>query len=267
MRETWALIWEHTNKATLTNDEWNAVYKDACRAVNDLLHTLDTEDEKYLAVAELYRRVYVRELDADKAMLIRLGVERYPDGILWSCDTGMPGIGSYTLDMLKLAGEGRLVKEDVVFTAGNEWLRKESFTCTVGNRGVYYAGKCVGLVFGVPNGTYRVEHGNLVVEGSFNHLVKCKGKQAYTIVDGWAHDLKVGVRTEQQLDDWKSMLVGEEVELVPTTFKKKAAVKVMTDKGQVGWLTKAEIPLIKRAFKVLVSEAKSKFILFATELS
>ena len=269
MREAWMAVFtdNKNNKADLTDEEWTAVYKTACGAVNELLHMLDTEDEKFLAVAELYRRVYVRELDDETTTKIALGIMRYPDGILWASDTGKPGVGSYTLDMLKLAGEGRLVKEELVFTAGNERLRKESFTCTVGNRGVYYGGKCVALVFGVPNGTYRVEQGSLVVEGRFNHLVNCKSKQAYTIVNGWAHALKVGKRTEEQLKDWRDKLIGNEVELQPTTYEGKKAVAVHDGLGVVGYLAKSDVPLIKRAIKVLVNEAKNKFVLFATELS
>ena len=264
MRSTWAAFWEDMDRDLMTDDEWNGLYKSACSAVNNLLHELETEDEKYLAVAELYRRIYVRELSDDDTKLIMLGIKRYPDGLLFSCDTdNLPGIGSYTIDMLALAGEGRVVKESVHWDAGCEYLRKEVLTCTVSNRILRHNHKVVGLVMGIPNGTYTVQHGKVVVEGQFNKLVKCKGKQAYTLVDGWYNHIKAGRRTEAHLQLWKDKLVGNEVELRPMKFKDKPAVGVFLNNVQQAWVASTEVHLIKRAIKVVVEEARSKFVLFA----
>ena len=147
--------------------------------------------------------------------------------------------------------------------AGCEYLRKEVLTCTVSNRILRYNHKVVGLVMGVPNGTYTVQHGKVVVEGQFNKLVKCKGKQAYTLVDGWYNHIKAGRRTDKHLDLWKEKLVGQEVELRPEKFKNKPAVGVYLNNVREAWVSATEVHLVKRALKVVVEEARSKFVLFA----
>ena len=267
MRSTWVTMWSLADTDNLSDDEFNVLYKSHCHAINLMLHALPTEEERYLVVAELYRMIYVRELSEDDTKLMLLGMKSFPDGILWACDTGdgrVRGIGRYTITMLQLAGEGRALV-DVMFTAGNERLEREALTCTVASNAVYRGKDCVGLVLGVPNNTYRLEYGKLVVEGDFNHLVKCKGRAAFTIVDGWMKDINSGIRTEANLEAWKEMLIDQELVLKPCVDKKgNPAVKALLDGNEVGWVAKSEIGLIKRAIKVVVSEARSKFILFAT---
>ena len=166
--------------------------------------------------------------------------------------------------MLQLAGEGRALV-DVMFTAGNERLEREALTCTVASNAVYHGKDCVGLVLGVPNNTYRVEYGRLVVEGDINRLVKCKGRPAFTIVDGWMKHINTGKRSEAALEAWKAQLIDQELVLKPCVDSKgDPAVRALLNGNKVGWVAKSEIGLIKRAIKVVVSEARSKFILFAT---
>ena len=95
--------------------------------------------------------------------------------------------------------------------------------------------------------------------------VKCTGRPAFTIVDGWMKHINTGNRSEAALEAWKAQLIDQELVLKPCVDDKgNPAVRALLNGNKVGWVAKSEIGLIKRAIKVVVSEARSKFILFAT---
>jgi len=267
VRGVWIAFWQDIDRDSMDKDDWNAYYKGACKAVATMLHTLETEEEKYAAIAWLYQGTYVRDISDEDRVLFAIGAKNFPDGLLWSSDVRengtvvMTGFATYCVDMLCLAGEGFLRRP---FTLLPEYrgntrrglnLQNLNDTVTVHRRIVRLAGKDIGWTSGVGNGTYKVVNGEIIVEKSFNKLIHTTARPSFNIVNGWYGKIRAGKATEADLAKWHELFDGQEATLVPTTFTTRTgahepAVQVIVGKKGIGWLDKTELGLVTKAIKV-----------------
>lgn len=266
LRGEWREFWEAAHEAygdrlRRDDDLFNAVYKDACAVLSEVLADFN-ETEKLLIAADMWTRIYVNNsperMDEERLADILMGTSGYGDAILYT-----PGaMADLTMDMLEATGNGYYNRK-VEFYATHKVIMEETVV-TVANKTAKIGNTALGEV-AAPNGKYTMVKGWVQVPTRFDRLAKKAGSmtQPAAIVNGWGTLIKAGMARELDVKIWKTANLGKEAQIVETEYDGKPAYEVHIDGYKMGSIARTDHNLITSKTVIVREGGRYNLLAFA----